>query len=347
MIFSWRWSGRLSWRSAALLFFGAGVVLLGIAVHLAARRRAALERWPIVRARVDSASVATPDHPREDVYAPRLWLSYRYGGRAWSAPAVEEVYSSGYGRAVRAAERAARAESARVMLDPRDPRALTLDPGYNWRYFFGALLLGGLGLFFCAFGAAFAVLWRRQGGSPVASTLQPMSSGGRWGAPFAFVMGVLFIAAGALGAWTLRRERVEWSAVRARVDSADVVRQSAGGGRGDIYAPRLWVTYSVAGRTYRAPLVGGVYRSDRAAVSRRTDAARLAGAASVLVNPADPYDVIEARAASARALWLPALFALLGAGCIALGALLRRDAGGVRRPRRSRRGGGRTPAPAG
>ncbi|MGI8498696.1 MAG: hypothetical protein ACR2OG_14050, partial [Gemmatimonadaceae bacterium] len=121
MSFGWKWSGTLSWRSATILFGGAGLVMAGFTAHEARRLHAELRSWPRVLARVDSAGVSTPLKRREDVYAQRLWLSYQLAGRTYAAPVNDNVYSSGYGSAVRRAEAAVRAGAIEAMADPRDP----------------------------------------------------------------------------------------------------------------------------------------------------------------------------------------------------------------------------------
>ncbi len=312
MGFGLRWSGTLTWRSATLLFGGVGLLMVGFAAREAGRLRQELASWPRVRAHVDSAGVVTPVKRREAVYAQRLWLSYELAGQRYTAPVNDNVYSSGYGSAVRRAAAAERAGSVLAMADPRDPTKLTINPG-GWGFYAGPLILGGLGLFFCGFGALFLALWMRQGGDHESSA--------SWGMPppiavaFLAVMTAMFLGGGLFGAYLVHHQRTAWLSVETRVDSTDVVWQSSSSSsssHADLYAVRLWLSYEVAKRGYHAPMVRGAYWSNYNGIARRAAAARDEGTTRVLVNPSDPYDIIPTPHGIGLD-WLPWLFVGIGA----------------------------------
>jgi hypothetical protein len=272
------------------------------------------------------------------VYAPRLWLTYAVNGWTYSAPVTDNIYSSGYGRAVRAVQAAVRAGTTTVLVDPRHPSAASINAGYNWGFFFGAIILGILGLFFTGFGVLFAVLWRRQGADHVVATSWPMPKG--FAVVFCTVMGIFFTGGGVLGIYLVQRQRTIWQPVLARVDSTDVVWQSSrssGSGRSsDLYAPRLWLTYSVGGQGYRAPLVGEVYTSNFKSEVRKAEEFKRAGTARVLVDPGDPYNVIFTPRNAVSALWLPAIFVIPGVVMFVVAAFIWRS-GSIRRKAAHRR----------
>ncbi|MGI8498827.1 MAG: hypothetical protein ACR2OG_14735, partial [Gemmatimonadaceae bacterium] len=95
----------------------------------------------------------------------------------------------------------------------------------GWGFYAGPLILGGLGFFFCGFGALFLVLWRREGGEH--------SSSASWALPapiavaFLVLMTVMFVGGGLFGAYLVQHQRTSWRSVDAHVDSTDVVWQSS------------------------------------------------------------------------------------------------------------------------
>ncbi len=310
MGFGLRWSGTLTWRSATVIFGGVGLLMVGFAARETGRLRGELRSWPRVLAHVDSATVTTPSSPRGDVYTDRLWLSYQLAERDYTTPVNDNVYSSGYGSAVRAAAEAARVGTIEAMVDPRNPRKLTIHPG-RWGFYTGVLILGGLGLFFCGFGALFLAMWRREGGDHVSST--------SWDLPrplaFAFLglMTAMFAGGGFFFLHLMRHQRTVWRPAEARIDSVDIVRQSSSSssGHSDLYATRLWISYEMGGRAYHAPMVRGSYWSSYYGIARRAEAARREGTARVLVDPDDAYDVI-AKPRGIGLIWLPWLFVAVG-----------------------------------
>lgn len=333
--------GYLSWGSATLVFGGAGLVMLFFAIRMAARLRTELEAWPRVEAHVDSAAVASWERGghREATYAPRLWISYTYGGggRPTATSITGQVYSSDYSGAVHAAERAMQRRTATVLVNPRDPSDLTLDPGYTWRFFFGPLLLGALGLFFTGFGALFGVMGLRRGMGSVAAASWSLS---RPAAAVVFGgLGVCFLAGTALAVYFAHRANSGRVPVPAQVDSTDVVQETSNsdhGARRTLYAVQLWLAYSVRGRTYHAPVVRGAYGSSSESAARRASAARTRPG-DVLVNPADPYDVTLGPASALSTAFIAGVFGLLGVVFVAIGALVWKAG----RRKRGRRGQGR------
>lgn len=329
MMQQWRATGSLSWRAAMLAFTVAGLVLLALAARDAAALRTELTTWPIVRARVDSATVASPAQPRQERYAPRLWLTYTVGGRTYTGTADAAMHAGTYERAVRAARAAARAGHATVLVSPRDVHALSLDPGYNWRFFVDPLLLGVCAIACWCLTAFFALTRQRPAGEPAPRHTASASPGA---GAFALAVGLLLVGGGIAGVARLREQSTTWPRVQALVDSADVVWRSTSSSfsrHHGLYAPRLWVTYVARGRRFHAPVISGAYRSGPDDATAAVNAARRDGRVSVLVDPDDPYDIVDRLTGSAPLLWHPALFALLGLGCVALGVTLLRAGRGA------------------
>ena len=73
---------------------------------------------------------------------------------------------------------ATQAGGVAVMLHPRDPRDVTLDPGYTWRYFFTQLVTVGLGIFFVGFGIVFRAIHRKTTASTSGLAAYVVSAGG-------------------------------------------------------------------------------------------------------------------------------------------------------------------------
>jgi uncharacterized protein DUF3592 len=315
---------QLSWGAAALLFCGAALVLGALTARSVRQLRAELATWPRVRAHVDSADVVSAIDPRRDRYAARLWLSYRTAGVTYTAPVTDNDYTSFYGSAVRAAAAASRSGTVVALVNPQEPRALTLLPASGWQLFIGPLLLAvmaaacaGLGLF---------CLWRgRQHGfdAPAGTPYTEPASAG-WGVLFAGILALMFAAGAGAAAYIGRHQAATWRRVQARVDSADVVQAPRGtsgrfnsGQRSPGFAVRRWLRYSIGGREYRAPLASSFATSNYGAVAR---AAAAAGGQVMpaLVSPGDPYRILSDAQITANTVWLPLIFGGCALGCFAV-----------------------------
>lgn len=334
----WRTSFTLSWRGGILIFGGAGLVLLSIAARRASEEREKLRTWPLVTAHVDSARVATPQRPRQDVYAPRYWISYQRDGWPVSTVATRAVYTGNYAGVMRELDAARARGTISGIVDPGDPKDVQLDPGYNAHFFFDAILLGALGTVFCGFAILFAVVARKQG---LDHPAQAYVAGPSWMAvATGGVMGALFLAGAVIAVWSELGQRRHWTPVTATVDSADVVESTSDDRT--TYATRDWVSYAVGGRVYSAPLRMPGSSSSRPRSERMASDARRAGHMRVLVDPGNPY---AARTGRPGVPWstiiLVAVFGVFGLLSFALGAVFWRGAHGRRTKRRKP---GATPA---
>ena len=287
-----------------MIFGGAGLVMLYIAARLASGEREQLRTWPLVAAHVDSAQVVTPQSPREDVYAARYWLTYQRNGWPVSTVATRGVYTSNFSSVMHEVVSARARGSIAGIVNPADPKDLQLDPGYNWHFFFDAILLASLGSVFCGFAILFAAMARRQGLDHAA---QAFAAGPDWlGAVIGGVMGVLFLGGAVFAVWSDRGQRTHWTAATATVDSADVVQSSSN--NSTTYATRYWVSYTLADREYHAPIRVSGSSSNRSHYVRMANDARRQSRMNVLVSSADPYD---ARTASPGAPWATIIFAVV------------------------------------
>ena len=319
MWFGWRF--QLGFRPAALLFGGAGLLLLALGVRDGLNRRERLAHWPRADAHVDSADVVGMDDRagRQDLYAPRLWLAFEWRGWPVARAVTREVYSSNYGAAVKAARQAVAREHLTILVNPNDDSDLSFDAGANFTYFFGAILFGGLGLFFCAFGLTFFAVARsdqRKAERKAAGIPEPKGrSVPAWVVTLVVVVfGGMFVAGGLIGAVATYRQR-HWPTVAAHVDSTDVVWSTSGTGRDrtTMYAARYWLSYPRHDSTYRLPVIPGAWFSGRGVSERRAAAGRARGVQLVDVDPGDPYHAIP-HASVVGAYWIPALFAGIGLG---------------------------------
>jgi hypothetical protein len=334
--FGWRWEVQLTWRWAAVIFGGAGLVMLYVAGAWAWRARERLRTWPLVQARVDSAEVVTPAAPRQALYGPRYRLTYALHGAAVSTVAASRVLTSDYASVAREVERAIRSGTLPAIVNPADAHDLELDPGVNGRFFFDSIIMGTLGLVFTGFGALFLFVGRREGLDRPSQATLPVPPA--FGAVFATVMGVLFLG----GAVVAAREtaRPGWTTVVARVDSADVVEETDK--HSTTYAPRLWLDYAVSGRSYHAPLDASWSSTDYDAQARRAGNAARAGTIAILVSPGEPYAVARADEGRLSRIAFPAIFGLFAVLCFGMAVLFRR--GGRSRGRaKPRAAGGPTP----
>lgn len=324
-------SGRFTCFGGMLFFGGIGLVLVGGGTRWALELRRELESWPRVQARVDSAGVTSPIHPRRDVYASRLWLTYTHDGWSYVSPVTEGVYQNDYGSAVSRAEAAVRKRTAQVLLDPQHPRALQLDPGYSWRFFFGPLFLVGFGAVFGAFGVMSMVLGLRHGMDQPAQFFIAMSP--HVAVLFAAGMGVLFLAGTAVALWIAHGQRKSWMPVAAHVDSADVVRADHG-----TWAVRQWLGYTMGGRSYRAPLTASSSTSNYQRQLSKAATMKREGTLRVFADPNHPYFVVSASQRTGSMIVLPLIFGGIGVALLWLASLLHRWNTRAARPRRSRRG---------
>lgn len=321
--FGWRWEFQLSWRWAAVVFGGVGLVMLYVAGLWAWHARERLRTWPLVQAHVDSAAVVTPRAPRQALYGPRYWVTYTLRGAMVSTVATRSVLTSDYAGVAREAERARRSGTVPAIVDPADARDLELDPGVNARFFFDSIIMGALGLVFAGFGALFFVVGRRQGMDRPSQAAFTMPAA--FGVAFATVMGVLFLGGAVIGARATARPG--WAPVEARVDSADVVQETEK--HSTTYAPRLWLAYTVTGRAFHAPLDATWSSSNYDSQARYAADAVRAGTIRILVSPREPYDVARADQGLVSRVTFPAIFGLFALICFGMALLFRRG----RRPR--------------
>jgi cytochrome bd-type quinol oxidase subunit 1 len=334
------WRVPISLRTGGTIFAGCGVLLLAYAAYSGYRGHVALSTWPRVQARVDSGSVVAWEDGshRQALYAERMWLRYVHAGRAVARPVTASVYTSRYGAAVRAVRQATQSGSVPVMLDPRDTSDVTLNPGYSWRYFFTPLVTGGLGFFFVAFGLTFWILHRRAANpapGPSAETSR------RHAIVLLLVMGVAFVAVATIAVVAMRGRQSTWITAQARIDSTDIVWKKGDSDRqgsdSDMYAVRAWLTYSLGGTEYHAPLTSTVSRSDSVATARRAEEEARRGTLAVLIDPNDPYALMAVPATALGLLWLPGVFAAIGLILLGIAAWLlarRRDGRGGANPAR-------------
>jgi len=334
----WSRTFRLSPRAGGTLFTAIGAVLFACAGVSAYRSVVRLRTWPAVDAHVDSATIVTPQRPREAVYAARYWVSYPRLGHTVKTVVTQGVFTSNYAGLARAVGLAHRSGSVRALINPTDAWALTLDTPWHGDLFFTALVLGFLALAFGGLGAAF--LWASGRGDAGGANSFWIPLPARYGVVFCLVMGTLFLGTGTLAGVLSARQHRTWRRLDAGVDSADVV--SSSDRNGTTYAPRYWLSYAVGDSLLHSPLVQSWSSSSYQAQARRAAEAARARRMSVLVNQNDPYDVKAGReSAWVSALWygLWGFFTLL---CFGLAYVFHRISGSDKR--RSRRAAARRAA---
>jgi hypothetical protein len=343
-----RWRFSFGPRPASILFGGVGLLLFALGMRNALERRERLAHWPRIDARVDSVAVAnmvSGGGPR-DLYAARLWVTYDWRGWPVRRAVTEEVYSNSFSAAVRAGRQALASRHVELLVDPSGAEDLSFQAGYNWEFFFDALILSTLGVFFCAFAALFFAIARgdarkaerKARGEPA----PPRKSLPRWAVvSILFSLGLMFVVGGLWGTILVHQER-GWPTVEAHVDSSDVVwdSQGHGSGRAVMYAARYWVTYAIDDVVYRAPVIAGAWFSSRGYVERRARAGRDRGNVQLDVDPHDPYRLIGRASTLIGAYWLPSLFVAVGVlvwGIPLLVVLLMRRRRAARQARRQPR----------
>jgi hypothetical protein len=294
-----------------------GLLVLGAAGYWAQQRRIELETWPTVQAHVDSAAVI-PWHvaSRQASYAKRLWLTYSYDGHKQTRR-VDGVYSNNWATAAHAVDDARARGTAMLLINPSHPSDITLDPGYTFDFFVWQVVLAGFGLVFLAIGLSSSMTGRRAG-SAQPRTVGSGRAQARVPSPaFVAMVGVLFTATGIAILFYNVRRRVDWVAVTARVDSADVVQRRSDQ-HGTVYTPRSWIAYERDGHTYHLPvLTGAAWVRDPISTQHAAEMAWHAGPTRVFVNPLDPYQATLDPTSSGNLL-LPIMFILVGCGCLAL-----------------------------
>ncbi len=345
MLFQWRF--RLSFGAVAQVLGLTGLILIAYGVRDGLDVREQVARSPRAEARVDSADVVemADRGGRRDLYAPRLWVSYEWRGLPRSRAVTREVYSNDYVSAARAGRQAMAAGHVSLLINPADASDLNFDAGINATYFFGPLLLTGLGLFFVAFGALFFAVGRSDERKAERRALgipeTPAASAPGWLAPLAIIaLGGMFVTGGLLGVAVVYRER-QWPVVMARVDSTDIVWESSGGGgrRAIMYAARIWVTYARNGATYHLPVIPGAWYSNDRIAARRAKQELTRGVTPIAVDPADPERATPRQTTVFGVYWVPALFVAIGAVTWGIPLLVVT----ISRRRRSRRRAGYAP----
>ena len=299
-----------------------GLLVLGAAGYKGQQLRTELETWPTVQAHVDSAAVV-PWHVATDQasYAKRLWLTYTYDGRKQTRR-LDGTYSNKWEQAAHAVDDARARGTETLLINPNHPSDVTLDPGYTFDFFLWPVVLAGMGLALLAVGVSSGMsAVRRTAGSSHGSSQQSSVGSGRAKAripspAFVAAMGVLFAAMGIAILFYNVRRRMDWVAVTARVDSADVVQRRSDR-HGTLYTPRLWIAYERDGRTYHLPvLTGAAWVRDPISTQHDAEAAWHAGPTKAFVNPSDPYQV-TLDPTSGGNLILPVAFTLVGLGLLA------------------------------
>ncbi len=312
-LFSWYFP--MSWGAGTVVFGGAGLLMLAIATYLTWQQSVELQRWPRVDAHVESADVTTRTVYAGTVYGARLSLTYRFDGREYRGQANLHE-DSDYAVAAKAVFDANQAGQVTVMLDPRHPEMADPRLWPVWTLFFAPILIGSLGLGFSGFGLAFLVMGRRQGFDKVgqASTQDPRVL---W--PWFAGFGALFAIAGVIGG-ILGPQGKSWIPAQAQVESADVVRVSVN--TQPMFAIRTWLTYSLAGRTYRTAVTGETSR-DPAVAGRWASAASVQRAVDVRIDRGNPFRVMVGHASPVDAVLIPAIFGGFGVLFFGIGLLIR------------------------
>ena len=131
------------------------------------------------------------------------------------------------------------------------------------------------------------------------------------------ITGALFVG-GAVVAAIVGTQSESWTPVEAHVDSAGAVQVSR-----NMYSVRRWLTYTLNGTTYHAPITASTSRNSFSAVSRSAAEAAHGGLA-LLVDPQNPYRVTTPGASRAAAIWLPLLFGFLGTVCLVVAVWIHR-----------------------
>lgn len=311
------WYFPLSWRAGTVVFGGIGLVVLGIAAYLTWQQAVELLRWPRVDAHVESADVTTRTVYGGTVYGARLSLTYRFDGREYRGQATVHE-DSDYAVAAKAVFDANQAGHVTAMLDPRHPEVADPRLWPVWTLFFAPILIGSLGLGFSGFGLAAWVMGRRQGFDKVG---QAWTQDPRVVWPWFAGFGALFAIAGVIGG-ILGPQGSSWIPAQAQVVSADVVRVSAN--NQPMFAVRRWLTYSLAGHTYRTA-VSGETSSDAAVAARRASAASVQREVDVRIDRGNPFRVMLGHARPLDAILIPAIFGGFGVLFFGIGLLIRRQ----------------------
>jgi len=302
-----------------------GLLVLGAAGYWAQQLRTELETWPTVQAHVDSAAVV-PWHVATDQasYAKRLWLTYTYDGHKQTRR-LDGTFSNKWEQAAHDVDEARARGTETLLINPNHPSDVTLDPGYTFDFFLWPSVLAGFGLIILVIGVSSGMSAVRRADSfsqvPGRADASQQSSGSarakaRSPSPVSIAaMGVLVAAMGIAILYFNVHRRMDWVAVTARVDSADVVQQRSNQ-HGTIYTPRLSIAYERDGRTYHRPvLTGAAWVRDPISTQHDAEVAWHSGPTKAFVDPSDPYQV-TLDPTSGGNLLLPVAFMLVGFGLL-------------------------------
>jgi hypothetical protein len=229
----------------------------------------------------------------------RSWLRYTYDGHLYRTRVTSD-YSSDWAAMAHSADDARQRGTSTLLLNPKDPTDVVVDPGYSFSFFLWPLIAGAVGIVLLGVGlglsSAVNPTPRRAGGSRTTSRRVPVVFAGA-------IVVVLAGTALMTPAGSFRRPG-GWTAIDARIDSADIIEQTNRGRHGPyytLYTPRLWIAYELGGKTYHRPvLTGAAWTTDEASVRQRVTDARNSSATRVFVNPSDPYEVTLAQTTSSH-----------------------------------------------
>jgi hypothetical protein len=270
-----------------------GVYVLSRALHNARTTRNELRSWPRVEAHVDSAAIESRNGvSRQNMYAPRLWVTYRYARRTY-AKRITGNYNNDWVAAAHAVDSARRTHTVTLMIDPSTPTNVTSNAGYTVGFFIWPLMQAGMSavLLFIGIGLGVAAGKSSTGATGTSRTSPAFHTTPRRNAALAGTLAIVLLAGMVAILVRWHRRPTNWVATRAVVDSADVVRQSfSSTSSRSSYTVRLWVGYTIGGRAYHRPvLTGEAWTNNQSSVERQARAIRAHAPVDLLVDPDDPY----------------------------------------------------------
>jgi hypothetical protein len=149
------------WKLFGLIFGGAGVLLIGVAVWSANHQYNIVKQWPSVDAEVTSSQV-TQDESRSSsrgtstsMYRARIEFRYSVDGREYLTPGTTGYASSSYPEMKRKADAFPPGSRRAIRYNPSDPNDIRFDADFSFGFFFFPILFGGMGLLFAGMGTLF------------------------------------------------------------------------------------------------------------------------------------------------------------------------------------------------
>jgi len=174
-------TNRGMFRLIGGIFAPIGLALLGAGVYTGVQKHRVIRDWPLADATVvQSRTVSYTDDEGTDMHRAVVDFRYTVDGRLFTTPAESDYSSSSHTEMQKLVNRFPPGSVRPIKYNPRAPDQVSFTYGYNFGFFFVAILLGGMGLVFTGIGALVVWIGARSRGLSCHQCGQPVETGQRF-----------------------------------------------------------------------------------------------------------------------------------------------------------------------